>query len=75
MINELQFIIKITQLLHEHNCTYDEVDECLDGIKQHYKEIREQKEYDTASDFINGYKARNVGNQVVDTLPDVTIRI
>lgn len=75
MINDLQVTIKIMQLLHDHGCLYNEVDEYLDNIKQHCKEIREQKEYDTALDFINGYKTRNVGNQVVDALPDITIRI
>lgn len=65
-------MIKITQLLNTYNCTYNEVDEFLSDIQQHYKEIREHKEYDTIYDFIKGNKSRDVGNEIVDRLNDIS---
>lgn len=72
-MNELQATIKITQTLHDNGCTYNEVNKFLDSIKQHYKEIRERREYETANDFVNGNKRTDVGNLVVDKLNDIII--
>lgn len=72
-MNKLQVTIEITQLLNESGCTYNEIDEFLLSLRQHYKEIREQKEYDTVHDFISGIKTRDIGSNVVDALHNVTI--
>lgn len=66
-------MIKITQLLNEYGCTYGEVDEFLFDVQQHYKELREQKEYNTLSDFIKGNKSVDIGDEVVNPLPNITI--
>lgn len=64
-------MIKITQLLNTYNCTYNEVDELLSDI-QHYKTVREQKEFNTIYDFIKGNKSRDIGNEIVDSLNDIS---
>lgn len=64
-------MIKITQLLNTYNCTYNEFDELLSDI-QHYKTVREQKEFNTIYDFIKGNKSRDIGNEIVDSLNDIS---
>lgn len=72
-MNKLQTTIKITQLLNDSGCTYDEVGDFLFDIQQHYKQVREQKEYNTVSDIINGNKSIDIGNEIVDALNNVII--
>lgn len=71
ILNKLQTTIKLTQLLYKNGCTYNEVDEFLSDVQQHYKTIREQKEYDTINDFIKGNKSCDIGSEIVNPLPNL----
>lgn len=69
-MNRLSVIIKITQLLAQNQCTYNDTEEILQCLLGHYKEVREQKEYATFKDFIHNTKTSDIGNDIVSALND-----
>lgn len=52
--------IEITRLLHKYQCTYNETDEILSLLADEIKQQREDFEYETINDYINGNKTRCV---------------
>ena len=55
-------------MLNRSQCTYDEAEELLTDLLSHYRQLREQKEFNTVRDYINGDKSRNVGSVVVPSI-------
>lgn len=68
---KLYLAIEISQLLHKYECTYNEADEILELITSEIKQQREDFEYDTLDDYINGNKTRCVDNEVIQPLNHV----
>ena len=68
---KLYLTVEILQLLNKYNCTYNETDEILLLATAEIKQQRENKEYTTVSDFINGNKTRCVDNEVIKPLNHV----
>lgn len=68
---KLYLTAEISQLLYKHNCTFNEADEILFLITNEIKQQRENKEYDTINDFINGNKTKCVDNDIIEPLNHV----
>lgn len=64
---------KITQLLADEKCTYNETAELLESVLSHYSTIREQEEYETFQDYMNKHKTADIGNNIVPPMIDFTI--
>ena len=70
-MSKLSTIINITQILAKNQHTYDDVDDILDTLKEHYKTVRECIEYETFEDFKNANKKIEAGNLPVRKLNDI----
>ncbi len=70
-IKRLYLTVEIIQLLHKHACTYAESEDILSIVQDELKQQREQYEYDTVDDFINGYKNRNADDVIIKPLNHV----
>lgn len=68
---KLYLVVEISQLLNRYDCTYNEADEILSLITDEIKQQRENKEYDTVSDYCNNNKTRCVNNDVIQPLNHV----
>ena len=60
----LSIAIDISQMLFNNQCSYDEAEEILQLMQHEIKQQRENYEYATIEDYINGVKT-NFANDVV----------
>lgn len=67
----LYLIIEITQLLHQHNCTYNDTETILAILNDTIKQQREELEYRSIDDFIKGYKFHIADNDIIQPLNHV----
>lgn len=67
----LSTTISITQLLANESCTYNEVDKIIETLQDWIKQSRQDNEYDTVNDFVNGNKTRCVDDDLVKPLNHV----
>ena len=68
---KLYLTVEISQLLNRYGCTYNEAKEILSLIAEESKQQRENNEYETMTDFINGNKTRCVDNEIIKPLNHV----
>ena len=67
----LYLIVEITQLLHQNNCTYDDVEKILFILQDEFKQQRECLEYNDVDDYLQGKKTDDVSNKIVQQLNHV----
>ena len=68
---KLYLVVEISQLLNRYDCTYNEAEEILSLMTAEIKQQRENKEYETISDFINSNKTRCVDDEIIKPLNHV----
>lgn len=68
---QLSTIINISQILEKNQHTYNDVEEILRTLMEHYKTVRECIEYDTVQDLKNNIKKIDAGNMKVKKINDV----
>lgn len=68
---KLYLTVEISHLLHKYNCTYNEIDKIVELLQSWIKQSREENEYDTIDDYINGNKTRSVDNDIVQPMNHV----
>lgn len=68
---ELFLSVEISQLLHQHNCTYTETQEILQLLDDWIKQQRENMEYDTIDDLIFENKSRNIDDLIISPMNHV----
>lgn len=62
---KLYLVVEISQLLSKYNCTFSEAENILSLSLSEIQQQRENLEYDTTLDYINGNKAKNVDNEEI----------
>lgn len=67
----LYLAIEITQLLHQHNCTYNDVETILTILNDTIKQQREELEYKSVDDFIKGDKFHIADNDIIQPMNHV----
>lgn len=65
---KLYLTVEISQLLHKYQCTYNEADGVLQLIEAEIRQQRDDLEYDTVNDYINGHKTNYTGDKIVQPL-------
>ncbi len=65
---KLYLTVEISQLLHKYQCTYSEADEILQLITSEIKQQRDDREYDTINDYINGHKTNYASDKIIQPL-------
>lgn len=68
---QLSTIINISQILEKNQHTYNDVEEILRTLMEHYQTVRECIEYDTIQDLKNNIKKIDAGNMKVKKINDV----
>lgn len=63
--------VSITQFLAAQKCTYNEVDEIFELLQGWIKQSRENNEYETVADYLNGHKPKSVDDEVIQPLNHV----
>lgn len=64
-------VIEITQLLHKHNCTYNNAETILSILVDTIKQQREELEYTSIDNFIKGNKVNIADNDIIQPLNHV----
>lgn len=67
----LSSMIDITQLLNQHKFTYNEIEHLISLLQDWIKQSREEYEYNTIDDFINGNRTNIADNVIVGGLNHV----
>lgn len=71
-MNKLSTIISITQILEKNQHTYDDVQDILHILEEHYKTVRECIEYENFEDFKNGNKTTDASKMKVRKLNNIS---
>lgn len=67
----LSISISITQFFKNNNCTYDETETIIETLQDWIKQLRENNEYNTVSDYVHKHKSKCVDNIVIEPLNHV----
>lgn len=67
----MSVIVDITYLLHQAECTYNETDKIIALLQSWVKQSRENREYNSASDYINNDKPYDADNDIIIPLNHV----
>lgn len=62
---KLYLVVEISQLLSKYNCTFSEAESILSLSLSEIRQQRENLEYNTTLDYINGNKTKNVDNEEI----------
>lgn len=68
MNKKYQAFIDIINALNKNDITYDEFQDVMSLVKVHVKQMREMKEYSSASDYYTHKKTSNAGNDVIEQI-------
>lgn len=65
--NKILFImIELSQILKQYKCTYNEAEQIISDLQFEIKRQREEKEYDSLTDYFAGIKTFDCNNEVVE---------
>lgn len=62
----LFLMIEISQLLKQHQCTYNEAEKIISDLQFELKRQREEKEYETLDDYFAGIKSHICDNEIIE---------
>ena len=67
----MRVLVDITQLMFKYGCTYNESDTIVRLLQDWIKQSRENREYNSMSDYINGNPTNSVNNEIIAPLNHV----
>ena len=65
------YLVEISQLLSKYNCTFSEAESILSLSLSEIRQQRENLEYDTTLDYINGNKTKSADNEEIQPLQHI----
>ena len=68
---KLYLVVEISQLLSKYNCTFSEAESILSLSLSEIRHQRENLEYDTTLDYINGNKTKSADNEEIQSLQHI----
>lgn len=67
----LYLVVEISQLLSKYNCTFSEAESILSLSLSEIRQQRENLEYNTTLDYINGNKTKSADNEEIQPLQHI----
>ena len=68
---KLYLVDEISQLLSKYNCTFSDAESILSLSLSEIRQQRENLEYDTTLDYINGNKTKSADNEEIQPLQHI----